>query len=61
MLTVAWGLQSVGFVWLGLPICLWLAMLFARLPVGPAMNAQLGKTALFQVLIGALLIAEHLS
>ena len=61
LLAIAWGLHSVGFVWLGLPICLWLAVLFARLPVGPAMNAQLGRTALFQVLIGALLVAEHLA
>ena len=42
-------------------VCLWLAVLFARLPVGPAMNAQLGRTALLQVLIGALLVAEHLA
>jgi 1,4-dihydroxy-2-naphthoate octaprenyltransferase len=61
MLAVSWGLQAVGLVWLALPVGLWLAMLFARLPVGPAMNAQLGRTALLQVLFGALLIAEHLA
>lgn len=61
LLAAAWGLQSVGFVWLGLPVCLWLAMLFTRMPVGTAMNAQLGRTALVQVLVGALLIVEHLS
>jgi len=61
MLAAAWGAQSLGLVWLGLPVCLWLAMLFARMPVGTAMNAQLGRTALVQVLVGALLIVEHLS
>jgi uncharacterized membrane-anchored protein len=61
MLAVAWGMQALGLVWLGLPICLWLAVLFARMPVGPGMNAQLGRTALVQVLVGALLIVEHLS
>jgi 1,4-dihydroxy-2-naphthoate octaprenyltransferase len=61
MLAVAWGVQALGLVWLGLPICLWLAVLFARMPVGPGMNAQLGRTALVQVLVGALLIVEHLS
>jgi len=61
MLAVAWGLQPLGLVWLGLPVCLWLAALFARMPVGPGMNAQLGRTALVQVLVGALLIVEQLS
>ena len=44
-----------------LPVCLWLAVLFARMPVGPGMNAQLGRSALVQVLVGALLIVEQLS
>jgi len=61
VLAVAWGVQALGLVWLGLPVCLWLAVLFARMPVGPAMNAQLGRTALVQVLVGALLIVVHLS
>ena len=61
MLAAAWGLQALGLVWLGLPVCLWLAVLFARMPVGPGMNAQLGRTALVQVLVGALLIVERLS
>ena len=61
MLAVAWGLQALGLVWLGLPICLWLAVLFARMPVGPGMNAQLGRSALVQVLVGALLVVEQLS
>jgi 1,4-dihydroxy-2-naphthoate octaprenyltransferase len=61
MLAAAWGLQALGLVWLGLPACLWLAVLFARMPIGPGMNAQLGRTALAQVLVGALLIVEQLS
>jgi 1,4-dihydroxy-2-naphthoate octaprenyltransferase len=61
MLAAAWGMQGLGLVWLGLPVCLWLALLFARMPVGPGMNAQLGRTALVQVLVGALLIVEQLS
>jgi 1,4-dihydroxy-2-naphthoate octaprenyltransferase len=61
ILAIAWGTQALGLVWLGLPVCLWLALLFARMPVGPGMNAQLGRTALVQVLVGALLIVEHLS
>ena len=61
MLAVAWGLQALGLVWLGLPFCLWLAVLFARMPVGPGMNAQLGRSALVQVLVGALLVVEQLS
>jgi hypothetical protein len=31
------------------------------MPVGPGMNAQLGRTALVQVLVGTLLIVERLS
>jgi hypothetical protein len=54
------GVQSIGLVWLGLPVCLWLALHFTRMPVGPGMNAQLGRTALAQVLVGALLVAEQL-
>jgi 1,4-dihydroxy-2-naphthoate octaprenyltransferase len=61
MLAAAWSMQALGLVWLGLPVCLWLAVLFARMPVGPGMNAQLGRTALVQVLVGTLLIVERLS
>jgi 1,4-dihydroxy-2-naphthoate octaprenyltransferase len=61
MLAVAIGVQALGLVWLGLPVCLWLALHFARMPVGPEMNAQLGKTALVQVLVGALLVVERLT
>ena len=61
ILAAALGVQAIGLVWLGLPVCLWLAVYFTRMPVGPGMNAQLGRTALVQVLVGALLVAEHLS
>ena len=61
LLAVAWGAKALGWVWLGVPVCLWLTVLFARMPVGPGMNAQLGRTALAQVLVGALLIVEHVS
>jgi len=61
MLAFAWGVQAVGLAWLGLPVCLWLALRFAGMQVGPGMNAQLGRTALVQVLVGALLIVEQLS
>ena len=61
ILAIAWGTKALGLVWLGLPVCLWLALLFARMPVGPGMNAQLGRTALVQVLVGALLIVENLA
>ena len=61
ILAMAWGMQALGPVWLGLPVCLWLAVLFARMPVGPGMNVQLGRTALVQVLVGGLLIVVNLS
>lgn len=60
MLAAAWGARALGLVWIALPACLWLTLLFARMPVGPGMNAQLGRTALVQVLVGTLLILEHL-
>ena len=52
---------SIGLVWIGLPVCLWLALRFTRMPVGPGLNAQLGRTALVQVFVGALLVVERLS
>ena len=61
MLAVAWGVQAVGLAWLSLPVCLWLALRFARMQVGPGMNAQLGRTAMVQVLVGTLLIVEQIS
>ena len=60
LLAVAWGVQALGIAWLSLPVGLWLALRFARMPVGPGMNAQLGRTALLQVLVGTLLIMEQL-
>jgi 1,4-dihydroxy-2-naphthoate octaprenyltransferase len=61
LLSVAWGVRALGLAWLSLPVCLWLAVRFSRMPVGPGMNAQLGRTAMVQVLVGALLIVEQLS
>lgn len=61
ILAVALGVQAIGLAWLALPVCLWLALQFSRMPVGPGMNAQLGRTALVQVLVGALLVVERLS
>ena len=61
MLAFARGVQDIGLVWLALPFCLWLTLHFTRMPVGPGMNAQLGRTALVQMLVGALLVMEHLS
>jgi 1,4-dihydroxy-2-naphthoate octaprenyltransferase len=61
LLAVAWGAQALGLAWLSLPVCLWLAVQFMRMQVGPGMNAQLGRTALVQVLVGTLLIVEQLS
>lgn len=61
MLMLAQGMQEIGLVWLALPVALWLSLYFTRMPVGAGMNAHLGRTALAQVLVGALLIMEHLT
>ncbi|WP_405224111.1 1,4-dihydroxy-2-naphthoate octaprenyltransferase [Lentisalinibacter sediminis] len=61
LLAAAWGVRPLGYVWLALPVCLWAIVLFARMPVGPGMNAQLGRTAMIQVLVGVLLIVEKLT
>jgi len=60
LLAAAWGVQGLGIVWPALPVCLWAIVLFARMPVGPGMNAQLGRTAMIQVLVGVLLVVEQL-
>lgn len=61
LLAAAWGVPALGLVWLALPVCLWAIVLFARMPVGPGMNAQLGRTAMIQVLVGLLLVVEQLT
>jgi len=61
LLWVAWGWRSVGLAWLALPLFAWLALRFARLPAGPAMNLQLSRTALAQVVLGVLLCLEVLA
>ena len=60
VLALAWGWRSLGIAWLALPLFAWLSLRFTRLPVGPAMNKQLGHTALAQVVLGALLCVERL-
>ncbi len=49
-----------GVVWLALPLFAGLALRFALVPVGPAMNVQLGHTALAQLALGALVCFELL-
>ena len=47
--------SGLTVAWLALPFCVWLAWRCARLIPSPAMNAQLGLTAVAQVLLGSLL------
>lgn len=56
MLGIALGWRGVGAAWAALPLCAWIAVTGFRTPAGAAMNAQLGRTALAQVLLGALLV-----
>jgi len=60
LLGLAWGWGALGLVWLALPLFLWLPLRFARLPVGPVMNEQLGHTALAQLALALLLCIEWL-
>jgi 1,4-dihydroxy-2-naphthoate octaprenyltransferase len=60
LLALAWGWRALGLVWLALPLFLWLSLRFARLPVGPVMNEQLGHTALAQLALAVLLCIEWL-
>jgi 1,4-dihydroxy-2-naphthoate octaprenyltransferase len=46
---------GLGMAWLALPVCLWLVWRCSRLSPSHAMNAQLGLTAMAQVLFGGLL------
>jgi len=55
LLAAAFGLRELGAVWFALPFCLWLAWRFLEMPAGAVMNAQLARTALAQMLLGALL------
>lgn len=55
LLVAAFGLRELGAAWLALPVCMWLAWRFLSMPTGAAMNAQLARTALAQVLLGTLL------
>jgi 1,4-dihydroxy-2-naphthoate octaprenyltransferase len=47
--------RAIGLAWLALPLCAWLVWRCARLPPSPAMNRQLGLTAMAQLLLGVLL------
>jgi 1,4-dihydroxy-2-naphthoate octaprenyltransferase len=60
LLALAWGWRELGLVWLGLPLFLWLSLRFLRLPMGPIMNDQLGRTALAQLGLAVLLWIEIL-
>jgi 1,4-dihydroxy-2-naphthoate octaprenyltransferase len=60
LLGLAWGWRELGLVWLALPLFLMLSLRFARLPVGPVMNEQLGHTALAQLVLAILLCIEWL-
>ena len=55
VLAFAWGWRELGISWLALPVCAWLAVSCFRVPAGAALNAQLGRTAMAQVLLGGLL------
>ncbi len=58
LLVAALGWRGVGLAWLSLPLAVWIAVSFDRAADGPAMNAQLGRTALLQTVLGALLAVE---
>jgi len=61
LLGLAWGWGALGLVWLSLPLFAWLSLRFARLAAGPAMNEQLGQTALAQLVLAALFCFERLT
>ncbi|MEE4184879.1 MAG: 1,4-dihydroxy-2-naphthoate octaprenyltransferase, partial [Gammaproteobacteria bacterium] len=52
LLAAAFGVRALGVAWLALPVCLWLAWRFGKMPADAAMNTQLARTALVQVLLG---------
>lgn len=60
VLALAWGWRPLGLAWLSLPLFAWLSLRFARMSAGPAMNGQLGQTAMAQIALGALLCIELL-
>ncbi len=61
LLLVAIGWRDAGLVALALPLILWLAARFQGMAPGPQMNDLLGRTALAQSLIAALLVTDLLT
>ena len=60
LLAVALGWRDLGLVWLSLPLALAVALRFDGTANGKAMNAQLGRTALCQTVLGGLLAVQLL-
>ena len=54
------GMRGMWLPMLLLPLCLWLAWLFLRMPSGPAMNIQLARTAQVQVVFAVAIAASLL-
>jgi 1,4-dihydroxy-2-naphthoate octaprenyltransferase len=50
--------RNLGLAWLVLPFCVWLIWRLPGLSSGEQMNTHLGHTALAQVLLGVMLIAQ---
>ena len=55
LLAIALGVAGVGLAWGALPVCAWLAWRVGEQSGGPAMNRQMGLTAMAQLLLGGLL------
>lgn len=55
LLWIALGVSGVGLAWIALPFCTWLAWRAGAQVSGPAMNRQMGLTAVAQLLLGSLL------
>ncbi|MEL7449841.1 MAG: 1,4-dihydroxy-2-naphthoate octaprenyltransferase [Pseudomonadota bacterium] len=60
LLAAALGLRDLGVAWLSLPLALAVALRFDSAADGHAMNAQLGRTALSQTVLGVLLAVQLL-
>ncbi len=60
LVALAPGTRGSAAVWLAAPLCMWLAWRFQSMSVGTAMNAQLARTALAQLVFGGLLAGDLL-
>jgi 1,4-dihydroxy-2-naphthoate octaprenyltransferase len=58
ILLAAFHPRNLGLAWLVLPFCVWLIWRLPGRRSGEQMNAHLGHTALAQVLLGVMLIAQ---